>query len=87
MNGMIQKLKLDDLMEDVKLDTECNNIEDIYSELYMKSEYKDVVTELEKRLYDYFDSLELPDEPTIYDMLILSLTEKAVIATFNWDHY
>lgn len=85
MDGMIQKLALDDLLKNVTLETKSSNIEDIYSELYTKSEYKEIVVELEKRLYDYFDSLELPDEPTVYDMLILSLTSKDVIATFNWD--
>ena len=85
MYGMLQKLKLDDLLNDVKLETTSSNLEDIYSELYLKSEYRSIVVELEKRLYNYFESLELPDEPTIYDYLILSLTEKDVIATFNWD--
>ena len=85
MNGMISKLGLDDLLADVKLDTKSENIEDIYSELYMKPEYAEVVKELEKRLYEYFDSFEIPDTPTVYDFLILSLTEKDVIATFNWD--
>lgn len=28
---------------------------------------------------------ELPDEPTIYDFLVMSLTSKDLIATFNWD--
>ncbi|WP_226986710.1 hypothetical protein [Carboxydothermus hydrogenoformans] len=32
-----------------------------------------------------FSSLELPDYPTIYDYLLLSLRKKDVIATFNWD--
>lgn len=85
MNGMISKLGLDDLLADVEMETKSENIEDIYSELYMKSEYVEVVRELEKRLYDYFDSFEIPDAPTVYDFLILSLTEKDVIATFNWD--
>ena len=84
MNEMISKLGLDDLLADVELETKSENIEDIYSELYMKSEYVEVVRELEKRLYDYFDSFEIPDAPTVYDFLILSLTEKDVIATFNW---
>ena len=50
MNGMIQKLALDDLLKNVKLDTKSDNIEDIYSELYAKTEYKAIVVELEKRL-------------------------------------
>ena len=85
MNGMIQKLGLEELLKGVKLETKSENIEDIYSELHSKSEYKNVVTELEKRLYDYFDSLEIPDSPTIYDFLLMSLTSKDVVATFNWD--
>ena len=36
-------------------------------------------------LYIYFLKFELPDEPTLYDHLILSLRKKDVIATFNWD--
>lgn len=85
MSGMIQKLKLEKLLDGVILETKSDNIEDIYSELHTKYEYKEVVAELERRLYEYFDSLELPDEPTIYDYLVLSLTQKDVIATFNWD--
>ena len=58
---------------------------DIYSELFEREECSEIVRKLEERLYDYFASLELPDEPTIYDLLILSLTNKDCIATFNWD--
>jgi hypothetical protein len=31
--------------------------------------------------------MELPDEPTIYDHLVLSLRNKDFIATFNWDPF
>ena len=31
--------------------------------------------------------MELPDEPTLYDYLVLSLREKDIIATFNWDPF
>lgn len=31
--------------------------------------------------------MQLPDEPTIYDHLILSLRPKDLIATFNWDPF
>ena len=85
MNGLIEKLQLQNILDGVKLKTTSDNLEDIYSELYSRAECKNVTQELEKRLYDYFASLVLPSEPTIYDMLILSLTEKDVIATFNWD--
>ena len=85
MNGLIEKLNLNDILSGVTLHTPSDNLEDIYSELHSRPECEEVVIELERRLYDYFSTLELPDEPTVYDFLILSLTNKDVIATFNWD--
>ncbi len=85
MNGLIEKLHLTDILNGVDLYTKSNNLEDIYSELHLRPECKEVICQLEKRLYDYFASLELPDDPTIYDFLILGLTRKDAIATFNWD--
>ena len=85
MNGLIKKLALQDILAGVNLSTKSDNLEDIYSELNSRKDCEDVKEQLEKRLYDYFSLLELPDEPTIYDYLILSLTDKDVIATFNWD--
>lgn len=85
MNGLIEKLQLEDVLAGVNLQTTSDNLEDIYSELFERPECQAALHELEKRLYLYFDSLEIPDYPTVYDLLILSLTEKDVIATFNWD--
>lgn len=85
MNGLIEKLELQDVLQDIHLQTTSNNLEDIYSELCSSPEYNYARQELERRLYDYFASLKLPDEPTVYDCLVLSLTKKDLIATFNWD--
>lgn len=85
MNGLIEKLNMQDLLKNIDLKTGSDNLEDIYAELYERPECAEVVKALERRLYKYFAELEIPDDPTIYDMLILSLTSKDVIATFNWD--
>lgn len=85
MHGLIEKLKMTSILNGINLHTRSNNLEDIYSELYTRPECKEVLDQLELKLYDYFSSLELSDEPTIYDYLILSLTKKDAIATFNWD--
>lgn len=85
MNGLIEKLNLTEILDGIKLKTQSDNLEDIYSELYSRPECKTVVNKLEKHLYDYFASLVLPENPTVYDFLILSLTKKDAIATFNWD--
>lgn len=85
MNGLIKKLNLEEILADIELQTKSDNLEDIYSELYERKDCTKIVKELENRLYSYFSSLELPDEINIYDFLILSLTSKDCIATFNWD--
>lgn len=85
MTGLINNLHLEDILNGIELNTKSDNLEDIYSELYSRPECKAAVYELENRIYSYFKNLELPDSPTVYDFLILSLTQKDVIATFNWD--
>lgn len=85
MNGLIEKLHLEDTLSGIDLKTTSNNLEDIYSEMYSRPECSKELAELENRLYNYFASLELPEKPTVYDFLVLSLTSKDVIATFNWD--
>ena len=40
---------------------------------------------LERTIWKYMSDYQLPDTPTIYDFLVMSLTSKDLIATFNWD--
>jgi len=85
MDGFIDKLNMKNLIEEVEINTDSDNLEDIYSELYERDDCKEVLETLESRIYDYLLQFEIPSEPTIYDYLILSLRKKDVIATFNWD--
>jgi hypothetical protein len=64
-----------------------DDFEAIYSDAAGDPNKVALQNELEERVYDYFSALELPDEPTLYDHLILSLRAKDVIATFNWDPF
>jgi hypothetical protein len=63
------------------------NFEDIYSALYGDSRFNDLRARLESAVYEYFAGLALPNFPTIYDHLVMSLRPKDVIATFNWDPF
>ena len=63
------------------------NFEELYSELALDPSKAKIRETLERTVFDYFSSLELPDEPTLYDHLMLSLRPKDVIATFNWDPF
>ena len=85
MSGFIEKLGMRDIFDTITLKTKSDNLEDIYSEIVSSNEHKEFCKELEKRIYDYFSSFAIPDEPTVYDYLLLSLTSKDLIATFNWD--
>jgi len=62
----------------------AQNFEKIYSDIH-KAGAKDTLDELDAAVRAHFSSLLLPDEPTLYDYLILSLRQKDMIVTFNWD--
>jgi len=63
------------------------NFEEAYTSLSADPSAAASAGEIERRIYDYFSDLVLPDEATIYDYLVLSLQPKDVIATFNWDPF
>jgi hypothetical protein len=63
------------------------NFEDLYSALCDTDEQDRVRTRVEELIYGYFADMELPDEPTLYDHLVLALTGRDAIATFNWDPF
>ncbi len=85
MNGFIEALGMTELLAGVSLKTSSSNLEDIYSELHSRAEYASVREELDRRIRTYFSELELPIQPNIYDLLLLSLRKKDLVATFNWD--
>jgi hypothetical protein len=62
------------------------NFENVFSDLFESNE-TDKIELLQKHIQSYFGSLELPNTPTIYDYLVLSLREKDIVATFNWDPF
>lgn len=89
MNGFIDKLGLSDIIANIDFHTSSNNLEDMYMELDDRShtDHNCQVAKnaLENRIYSYMSSFRIPDFPTVYDFLLLSLTSKDLVATFNWD--
>src|SRR6266508_712023 len=49
------------------------NFEQVYSDLASAEGTQDLVAVLERTIFDYFNALESPPQPTLYDHLILSL--------------
>src|SRR3990167_6965535 len=87
MNNLIKVLDLEKFLVSHGINFYGDNFEDLYSSLYDDPHKINLCSELENNIYNYFSSLELPEKSTIYDYLILSLREKDVIATFNWDPF
>ena len=91
MSGFIEKLGLSSIISKVDIHTSSDNLEDIYMELDERSlddpKCQEVKEELEKIIWEYMSDYQLPNDPTIYDFLVMSLTSKDLIATFNWDPF
>ena len=86
MNELIPLLGLDKILKKYDIEFENRNIEDIYSDLSL-GDYTDLVEHLDRVIYEYFEDMILPNTPTLYDYLLLSLRSKDIIATFNWDPF
>src|SRR4030042_5626438 len=78
---------LSDYLEKHGIGYKNKNFEDLYSSMYENSKYNEIRTNIEEIVYNYFGRMELPNEPTLYDHLILSMTGRDAIATFNWDPF
>jgi hypothetical protein len=88
MLNFIEVVKLIDIVETLPEKIRSDNFEILYSNLHDKQKYIEQKIEIERRVYDYFKDMTLPDnEATIYDYLVLSLRPKDLIATFNWDPF
>ncbi len=87
MNDLIELLNLKDLLDKTNIVYLARNFEDVYAEIHNIDSLTPIRFELETKIYNYFDNLVLPLKPTIYDYLVLSLRDKDLIATFNWDPF
>lgn len=87
MDDLIAVLCLETIMEQAGIDYRGRNFETIYSELYEKNPDSVFLKDIHEAIYSYFSSLRLPEQPTLYDHLLLSLRSKDLVATFNWDPF
>ena len=87
MDNCIEVVGLQDIVENLPTHFAAKNFETLYSNLHKDNPNSDEILEIEARIFDYFKDMKLPDEPTIYDYLVLSLRSKDLIATFNWDPF
>src|ERR1700720_1846617 len=87
MDDLVEILPLRPLIIENGIDDPHENFEAIYSKLSSDDSKMALTRKIETVVHDYFSSLELPDRPTIYDHLLLSLRKKDAVFTFNWDPF
>jgi len=87
IKNFIEVVGLAELLSSNSINPPYDDFESIYSDIAADTSKTALRNEIEQRVYDYFASLRLPDNPTLYDHLVLSLRPKDIIATFNWDPF
>ena len=87
MDNFINVLELEDIVAKIPNNLKAQNFETLYSNLHNHDPHSNEIRQIEERIQNYFGNMALPDEPTIYDYLVLSLRKKDLIATFNWDPF
>lgn len=87
MNSVIPTLELGPLLEGVPSVAGITNFEQAYSALYEDVDSLGIREEVERRVHKYFSEMRMPDQATLYDALVLSLTPNDAIFSFNWDPF
>jgi hypothetical protein len=87
LQNLIDVLELRSDIRGHGYDMDDFNFESFYDDLASTGCNKSLRSLIEHRVFDYFSKLKLPNSPTIYDYLFLSLRRKDVIATYNWDPF
>jgi hypothetical protein len=59
----------------------------LYDEIATSGKAPGLKAEIEGKVQAYFEALEVPESPALYDYLVLSLRDSDYIATFNWDPF
>lgn len=87
MDNFVEVVGLGDIIKELPKEFQLKNFETLYSKLHEHDSTSHEIRLIESCVREYFAEMKLPDVPTIYDYLVLSLRAKDLIATFNWDPF
>lgn len=90
MNNLVELVGLEKEINEIGIQKDkrsFKNFENLFSDLYKSNPNNPIIEVIKSKIYKYFRDFAIPDELTLYDKLILSLREKDMIATFNWDPF
>lgn len=85
MNNLVETVGFKNIIAKYGIKYKEENFEHFYDKLVSSGRYPELTKNIESIIEDYFVSLRLPEQVTLYDYLILSQRRKDIIATFNWD--
>lgn len=84
MANLVEVVGLKPLLARLGVTYEGGDFEATFSELARDGD-DEKMRLVEHALFEYFSQLAIPEEPNLYDHLVLALRRKDLIATFNWD--
>lgn len=87
MRDIVDTIGLKPLLTKYGVTSGYEDFESLYDGLVTSGAAPELLSRLEREIHDYFAAMEIPSEVTIYDLLLLSLREKDLIASFNWDPF
>jgi hypothetical protein len=87
MRDFVEVVGLKPLLAEYRITEGFENFESLYDGLVTTGAPQELLRRLESTVRNYFQQLVLPEKATIYDLLLMSLREKDLIATFNWDPF
>lgn len=85
MRGLASLPEIEDLFREAGIANARDDFEAAYAHLRAGRQHEEVGDRIDSIVRDFFATVEIGDEPTIYDHLLLGLRPKDLIATFNWD--
>ena len=86
MNELTKAANLKRFFEHRDMEDIPDNFEELYSRIFAEGDKK-LLEILEFDVWQYFAGMVMPTTPTLYDHLMISLRDKDLIATFNWDPF
>lgn len=87
MCNLVEVVGLEPLLRVHGITNSFADFESLYDDLATSKRSPELLKQLEDQIRNYFQAMRLPPEATLYDLLILSLRDKDLIATFNWDPF
>jgi len=84
MNELVSKVGLEDLILEAGFKGKTDDFEAVYTKIAVSAS-KDLLDRLNNKIAEYFKNIEIPDDVTNYDLLLVGLRGRDVVASFNWD--